>query len=94
MERGKKRRRPFSCIGYSMAPKVAGLQGPGFLPVGIHERMIVQELPNTTRRSIRDGIATINQYILRLVFDNSVNPLRQILANGAGHLQGVVCQKQ
>jgi hypothetical protein len=65
-----------------MAPTVAGIQGPGFFPVGIFERMLMQESPNTTRRSIRDGIATINQHILRLVFANSVNPLRQILANG------------
>jgi len=72
-----------------MAATAAGPQSPGFLLVGILEIMIMQESPNTTRCAIRDGI--INQYILRLVFDNSVNHLRQILANEAGHLQGVVC---
>jgi hypothetical protein len=56
-----------------MALTVAGPQGPGFLSAGILERMSMRESPNTTRRAIRDGIATINQYILRLVFDNSVN---------------------
>ena len=74
-----------------MAPTVAGPQGTGFLPVGVLERMIMQQSPNTTRCAIRDGIANINQYVLRLVFDNSVNLLRQILANEASRLQGVVC---
>lgn len=67
-----------------MAPTFAGPQGPGFISVGILESITMHESPKTTRRAIRDGIATINQYILRLVFDDSVNNLRQILANEAG----------
>ena len=76
-----------------MALMVGGPQGTGFLSVGILERISMHESPNSTRRAIRDGIATINQSILRLVFDNSVSPLRQILKNEAGHLQGVFRQK-
>jgi len=60
-----------------MAATAVGPQSPGFLPVGILEIMIMQESPNTTRRAIRDGI--INQYILCLVFENSVNPLSKFL---------------
>jgi hypothetical protein len=78
-----------------IAPTVAGPQGTGFIPVGILERMSVQESPNTTqelKHVLQNGVATINQYHLRLDFDNCVKPLKQILANEAGHLQGVVCQ--
>jgi hypothetical protein len=60
------------------------LKVAGILSVGIPKSMSMHESPNTTRRAIRDGTAIINQYILRLVFDDSVNTLRQILANEAG----------
>jgi hypothetical protein len=42
------------------------------------------------RRVIRVGSSTINQELLRLVFDNIVSDFRQILANYAGYVQGVV----
>jgi hypothetical protein len=77
-----------------MACRVAGTHIPVFLPRSKHERMLIQESPYiilAVRRAIRVGIATINQELLRLVFDNFVSDLRNILANEAGHFQGVVC---
>jgi hypothetical protein len=80
-----------------MASGVTGPHGPLFIPTDTRERMRMQEAPNKIqelRRAVRFGIATINQDILCLVFYNFVSDLRQILANEAGHLQGVVYLKQ
>jgi hypothetical protein len=80
-----------------MACKVTGPHLPLFLPKGIRERMRMQETPSIIeelRRALRVGIAAINQELLCLIFDNFVSDLRQILANEAGHLQGVVYLKQ
>jgi hypothetical protein len=59
--------------------------------------MLMQETPNIIqelKRAVRVGIATVNQELLCLVFYNCVSDLIQILANEAGHLQGVVYLKQ
>jgi hypothetical protein len=41
MQRVNERRRAFPCIGFRTASTVAGPHGPGFVPMGIFERMCI-----------------------------------------------------